>query len=88
MLAVAAVAVFMSFLDVTIVPTSLARLLPEFPLAQRATATAIWGATGAVAAATGPVLGGALVSWAGSGVMTSGWELRPRGVDVLAAAPG
>lgn len=48
-----------------LVPTSLALLLPEFSLAQRATATAIWGATGAVAAATGPVLGGALVGWAG-----------------------
>ncbi len=46
-----------------IVPTSLALLLPEFPLAQRATATAIWGATGAVAAATGPALGGVLVGW-------------------------
>src|SRR4051812_48777822 len=33
-----------------LVPTSLSLLLPEFPLAQRATATAIWGATGAVAA--------------------------------------
>jgi EmrB/QacA subfamily drug resistance transporter len=49
-----------------LVPTSLALLLPEFPLAQRATATALWGATGAVAAATGPSLGGLLVdltSW-------------------------
>jgi EmrB/QacA subfamily drug resistance transporter len=49
-----------------LVPTSLALLLPEFPLEQRATATAIWGATGAVAAATGPSLGGVLVdatSW-------------------------
>jgi NTE family protein len=45
-----------------VVPTSLALMLPEFPLAQRATATAIWGATGAVAAATGPALGGLLVS--------------------------
>jgi EmrB/QacA subfamily drug resistance transporter len=44
-----------------LVPTSLALLLPEFPLAQRATATALWGATGAVAAATGPSLGGLLV---------------------------
>jgi len=44
-----------------LVPTSLSLLLPEFPVAQRATATAIWGATGAVAAATGPVLGGLLV---------------------------
>jgi len=49
-----------------LVPTSLALLLPEFPLAQRATATALWTATGAVAAATGPSLGGLLVdatSW-------------------------
>jgi EmrB/QacA subfamily drug resistance transporter len=46
-----------------LVPTSLSLVLPEFPLEQRATATAIWGATGAVAAATGPSLGGLLVDW-------------------------
>jgi EmrB/QacA subfamily drug resistance transporter len=46
-----------------LVPTSLSLVLPEFPLGQRATATAIWGATGAVAAATGPSLGGLLVDW-------------------------
>src|SRR4051812_12502463 len=49
-----------------LVPTSLALLLPEFPLEQRATATALWGATGGIAAATGPSLGGVLVdatSW-------------------------
>src|SRR3954451_160260 len=49
-----------------LVPTSLALLLPEFPLEQRATATALWGATGGIAAAAGPALGGALVeatSW-------------------------
>jgi EmrB/QacA subfamily drug resistance transporter len=51
-----------------LVPTSLALLLPEFPLEQRATATAIWGATGAVAAATGPSLGGLLVD-------ATGWRL-------------
>src|SRR4051794_25059933 len=45
-----------------LVPTSLALLLPEFPLEQRATATALWGATGAVAAAAGPSLGGVLVA--------------------------
>ena len=44
-----------------LVPTSLALLLPEFPLEQRATATALWGATGGIAAATGPALGGVLV---------------------------
>ena len=47
-------------------PTSLGLMLLGFPAAKRATATAIWGATGAVAAATGPSLGGVLVdatSW-------------------------
>jgi EmrB/QacA subfamily drug resistance transporter len=48
-----------------LVPTSLALLLPEFPLAQRATATGIWGAMGAIAAALGPSLGGVLVDAAG-----------------------
>src|ERR671936_142313 len=48
-----------------LVPTSLALLLPEFPLEKRATATALWGATGAVAAATGPSLGGLLVDAVG-----------------------
>ncbi|HEX2432961.1 MAG TPA: MFS transporter, partial [Gaiellaceae bacterium] len=32
-----------------LVPSSLALVLPEFPLERRATATALWGATGAVA---------------------------------------
>ena len=44
-----------------LVPTSLGLLLPEFPLERRATATALWGATGAVAAAAGPSIGGVLV---------------------------
>ena len=48
-----------------LVPTSLGLLLPEFPSSQRATATAIWTATGAVAAALGPSLGGVLVDWGG-----------------------
>jgi EmrB/QacA subfamily drug resistance transporter len=48
-----------------LVPTSLALLLPEFPVEKRATAVAIWGATGAVAAALGPSLGGVLVDAAG-----------------------
>jgi NTE family protein len=48
-----------------LVPTSLSLVLPEFPLERRATATALWGATGAVAAATGPSLGGLLVEWQG-----------------------
>lgn len=48
-----------------LVPTALALLLPEFPLEQRATATAIYAASGAVAAACGPSLGGVLVDLAG-----------------------
>ncbi len=44
-----------------LVPTSLGLLLPEFALEQRATATALWGATGGIAAATGPALGGILI---------------------------
>src|ERR687897_1124241 len=48
-----------------LVPTSLALLLPEFPPERRATAVAIWSATGAVAAALGPSLGGVLVEEAG-----------------------
>jgi EmrB/QacA subfamily drug resistance transporter len=46
-----------------LVPASLGLLLPEFPLERRATATALWGATGAAAAAAGPSLGGLLVDW-------------------------
>ena len=48
-----------------LVPASLGLLLPEFPLERRATATALWGATGAIAAAAGPSLGGLLVDWQG-----------------------
>jgi EmrB/QacA subfamily drug resistance transporter len=48
-----------------LVPTSLALLLPEFPAEKRASAVAIWSATGAVAAALGPSLGGVLVEEAG-----------------------
>jgi EmrB/QacA subfamily drug resistance transporter len=48
-----------------LVPTSLSLVLPEFPPARRATATALWTATGAVAAAMGPSLGGLLVDWQG-----------------------
>jgi EmrB/QacA subfamily drug resistance transporter len=48
-----------------LVPTSLALILPEFPIAQRATAIAIWTATGAIAAAIGPSLGGILIEEGG-----------------------
>ena len=43
-------------------PASLALLLPEFPASRRATATSLWGVSGAVAAALGPALGGILVA--------------------------
>ncbi len=48
-----------------LMPTSLALLLAEFPPKQRALAVAVWSATGAVAAAAGPPVGGLLVqaSW-------------------------
>jgi EmrB/QacA subfamily drug resistance transporter len=46
-----------------LVPTSLGLVLPEFPLERRATATALWGATGGIAAAPGPSLGGLLIHW-------------------------
>jgi len=45
-----------------LVPNSLGLVLPEFRLNQRATATAMWGASGAVAAAIGPSLGSVLVA--------------------------
>lgn len=48
-----------------LLPTSLSLALPEFSVTQRATATALWTATGAVAAATGPSLGGLLTSGLG-----------------------
>jgi len=48
-----------------LMPTSLAILLAEFRAQQRALAVAVWSATGAVAAAAGPPVGGLLVqaSW-------------------------
>jgi NTE family protein len=74
-------------------PASLALLLPAFPPARRATAVALWGASGAVAAATGPALGGVLVEQAGwrwvflvnlplaAAVMVAGRRLLPEARD-------
>jgi EmrB/QacA subfamily drug resistance transporter len=42
-------------------PTSLGLILPEFEPSERHAAIGVWAATGAVAAATGPPLGGVLV---------------------------
>jgi EmrB/QacA subfamily drug resistance transporter len=47
-------------------PSSLALVLPEFPVEKRSAAIGVWGAVGAVAAASGPTVGGFLVdtfSW-------------------------
>lgn len=48
-----------------LLPASLALLLPEFPLSMRATAVGIWGAVGAVAAASGPPLGALIIQSGG-----------------------
>jgi EmrB/QacA subfamily drug resistance transporter len=48
-----------------IIPSSLALILPEFPPDRRSAAIGVWGAVGAVAAATGPSLGGFLVEAVG-----------------------
>ena len=44
-----------------LLPASLALVLAEFPPTMRATAVGVWGAVGAVAAASGPSLGGFIV---------------------------
>jgi EmrB/QacA subfamily drug resistance transporter len=49
-----------------LIPTSVAFLLSEFPVRQRALAVGLWGAAAAIAAALGPSLGGLLIeadSW-------------------------
>ncbi|MEV4439108.1 MFS transporter [Streptomyces sp. NPDC049577] len=43
-----------------LVPTSLALLMPMFPMARRLVAITVWGAAGALAAGIGPGLGGLL----------------------------
>ncbi|MFM7964041.1 MAG: MFS transporter, partial [Actinomycetota bacterium] len=48
-------------------PAALALVLPEFPVEKRTQAIAIWGASGGIAAALGPSIGGILVD-------TLGWR--------------
>ena len=48
-----------------LVPASLALLLTEFPASRRAGAVGIWGAAGAIAAATGPTIGALLIEGPG-----------------------
>ena len=48
-----------------VLPSSLALVLPEFPVERRSAAIGIWGAVGGIAAATGPTVGGVLVEWLG-----------------------
>jgi EmrB/QacA subfamily drug resistance transporter len=46
-----------------LLPTSLGLVLSVFPSHQRGTAVGVWAGVGAVAAGSGPVLGGLLVEW-------------------------
>jgi len=46
----------------TLVPASLALLLPEFPFSRRSTVIGLWGGVAALASGIGPSLGGFLIS--------------------------
>lgn len=48
-----------------VLPTSLALVLPEFPVERRSAAIGVWGAIGGIAAATGPSLGSAVIDTVG-----------------------
>jgi EmrB/QacA subfamily drug resistance transporter len=50
-----------------VMPSSLALVLPEFPVERRSAAIGVWGAVGGISAATGPTIGGILVE-------TLGWR--------------
>mgnify|MGYP003346913787 FL=1 len=53
--------IIQAFGGAQLTPASLALVLPEFPVEKRTQAIAIWGATGGIAAALGPSIGGILV---------------------------
>lgn len=59
--------VVQAFGGAQLTPASLALVLPEFPVEKRTQAIAIWGASGGLAAALGPSVGGVLVD-------TLGWR--------------
>ena len=59
--------VLQAFGGAQLTPASLAIVLPEFPVERRTQAIAIWGATGGLAAALGPSIGGVVVD-------TLGWR--------------
>jgi EmrB/QacA subfamily drug resistance transporter len=59
--------VVQAFGGAQLTPASLALVLPEFPVEKRTQAIAIWGASGGLAAALGPSIGGVLVD-------TLGWR--------------
>jgi EmrB/QacA subfamily drug resistance transporter len=59
--------VVQAFGGAQLTPASLALVLPEFPVEKRTQAIAIWGASGGLAAALGPPIGGVLVD-------TLGWR--------------
>ncbi len=53
--------VVQAFGGAQLTPASLARVLPEFPVEKRTQAIAVWSASGGLAAALGPSVGGLLV---------------------------
>ena len=59
--------VLQAFGGAQLTPAALAIVLPEFPVERRTQAIAIWGATGGLAAALGPSIGGIVVD-------TLGWR--------------
>ena len=59
--------VVQAFGGAQLTPASLALVLPEFPVEKRTQVIAIWGASGGLAAALGPPIGGVLVD-------TLGWR--------------
>jgi NTE family protein len=66
-----------------LVATSLALVLPEFPAEKRATAVALWSATGAVAAALGP---SQRVDWSRESVRSPSFAVANAGMFAFSTA--